>query len=162
MSESKNPQVISRVRECHLVYRRGKGIATGLHGGRISSSRDATPLIRKVIPDGPQERFIAIALDAKNKPIAYALVGAGGMTSAPVSPADAVRVLIVAGAISVIFAHNHPSGDTAPSPEDVALTERLLQVCDLVGIKLVDHIIVARNGYFSFLDSGLLTVKADQ
>jgi len=85
----------------------------------------------------------------------------GGVTASPVAPADVFRALVREAAAGVIFVHNHPSGEPTPSPEDVALTERLCRAGELLGVRVLDHVILAHEGYFSFLDAGLLASRAE-
>ena len=76
---------------------------------------------------------------------------------APVVPGDVFRNLVREAAAGVVFAHNHPSGEPTPSAEDIALTERLRRAGDLLGLRVLDHVILGHEGYFSFLDAGLLS-----
>lgn len=66
------------------------------------------------------------------------------------------RALLREAAAGVVFVHNHPSGEPSPSADDVALTERLRRAGELLGVKVLDHVVIGREGYFSFLDAGLL------
>lgn len=125
-------------------------------GARIGSSRDVDAALRPRLADAEVERFVAIALDAKNRPLGELEIARGGLSACPVSPADVFRTLLREAAAGVIFVHNHPSGDPSPSPDDVALTERLQKAGALLGVQVLDHVIIGREGYFSFLDSGLL------
>ena len=102
------------------------------------------------------EEFLAIPLDAKNRPTGELRVALGGRSSCPVDPAEVFRRLLREAASGVIFVHNHPSGEPSPSPEDIALTVRLTDAGQLLGIRVLDHIIIAAEGYFSFLDAGLM------
>lgn len=127
---------------------------------RISTSHDVVllePVAR--LRDVMVEHFVCVALDAKNKPVAWSTIAIGSITACPVAPADVLRFLILTGAPACVVVHNHPSGDPTASPEDVALTDRLVSACRLVGIHLVDHVIVAEQGHLSFLDAGLLARK---
>ncbi|MCB9594959.1 MAG: DNA repair protein RadC [Sandaracinaceae bacterium] len=123
---------------------------------RISSSRDVDAAFRASLADLDVEVFCAVALDAKSRPIRAIEIARGGLTACPVAPADVFRALIREAAASVIVLHNHPSGEPTPSAEDVALTERLARAGELIGIRLLDHVVIGREGYFSFLDAGLL------
>lgn len=125
-------------------------------GERIGSSRDVDAALRPRLADADAERFVAIALDAKNRPVAEVEVARGGLSACPVSPSDVFRSLIKEAAAGVVFVHNHPSGEPSPSAEDVELTERLRAAGDLLGVRVLDHVIIGREGYFSFLDAGLL------
>lgn len=127
---------------------------------KIRHSRDVAAFVRKVIPDSPQERFLAIGCDIKLVPIGWWTVGVGSISACPIVPADVFRAAILAGANTVILAHNHPSGNPTPSPEDVAVTERLQRGGKTIGIEVTDHVIITHGGgHFSFLDAGLLGAK---
>lgn len=124
---------------------------------RIGSSRDVDAAMRPRFADATVEHFLAVALDAKNRPMGEVAIARGGLRACPVAPADVFRALLLAGASGAVLVHNHPSGEPSPSPDDVALTERLAMAGDLLGVRVLDHVIVGREGYFSFLDAGLLS-----
>lgn len=125
-------------------------------GARVGSSRDVDAALRPRLAAADVEHFIAIALDAKNRPIGEIEIARGGLSACPVSPADVFRALLREAAAGVVFVHNHPSGEPSPSADDVALTERLRRAGELIGVRVLDHLIIGREGYFSFLDAGLL------
>src|SRR5690606_18345940 len=118
--------------------------------------RDVDAAMRPRLANADVEHFIAIALDAKNRPVAEISIARGGLAACPVSPADVFRALLREAAAGVVFVHNHPSGEPSPSAEDVALTDRLRRAGELLGVTVLDHVIIGREGYFSFLDAGLL------
>ncbi len=128
-------------------------------GARIASSRDVDAALRPRLGRACAEHFIAIPLDAKNRAIGEIRVAVGGLTACPVAPSDVFRALVREAAAGVIFVHNHPSGEPQPSPEDVALTERLVRAGELLGVRVLDHVILGQEGYFSFLDAGMLTLE---
>ncbi|MFW5920689.1 MAG: JAB domain-containing protein, partial [Polyangiales bacterium] len=101
------------------------------------------------------EHVLAIAVDARNRPVAWYRVSQGGTSSAGVEVSSVFRPAIVAGASGLVLVHNHPSGETTPSPEDTALTRRVVDGGELLGIRVLDHVIVG-DDYFSFLDAGML------
>lgn len=125
-------------------------------GRRVSSSADVYEALGPRLASAEVERFVAIPLDSRNRPMGEIVLAIGGLVQCPVSPADVYRALIREAASGVIFAHNHPSGEPTPSQDDVALTERLALAGELLGVRVLDHVIVARSGYFSFRDRGLL------
>lgn len=125
-------------------------------GARVGSSRDVDAAMRPRLAAADVEHFIAIALDAKNRPIGEIEIARGGLSACPVSPADVFRALLREAAAGVVFVHNHPSGEPSPSADDVALTERLRRAGELIGVRVLDHLVIGREGYFSFLDAGLL------
>ncbi len=124
-------------------------------GSRIQSSADVFSFASR-LRTAEVEHFVAFGLDAKHRLLGEFLVGLGGIAACPVTPADAFRGLVRNAAKAVIFAHNHPSGDPEPSPEDVDLTGTLYESGRLLGIEVLDHVIIADQSYFSFLDHGML------
>lgn len=125
-------------------------------GARLACSQDVDAALRPRLARSEVEQFLAIPLDAKNRAIGELRLAIGGLTACPVVPADVFRALLREAAAAAVFVHNHPSGEPSPSPEDLALTERLHQAGELLGLRVVDHVIIGREGYFSFLDAGLL------
>ena len=126
---------------------------------RILSSKDVYNVYRHYIPfyQGlKKEIFRLLMLDGKNRIFADYLVSEGCLTSSIVHPREVYIQAIRNSAASVIFIHNHPSGDPSPSPEDVDITKRLVAAGDLIGIKVLDHIIMGEKEYVSFADKGLL------
>ena len=129
---------------------------------RITTSRDVDRFLRAALPieSAGTELLAAIALNAKNQPIGVYVAHRGGVASTIVEPAVVLQPAIALLALGIIICHNHPSQTPDPSPEDISLTERMSKACGLMGVRLVDHIILTqREGYFSFLDAGLLPVK---
>lgn len=101
-----------------------------------------------------KERFLALALNTKNRLIREELISEGDLNSSIVHPREVFEPLIRCSAAAVIFVHNHPSGDPAPSQRDIEITQRLRQVGELLGIKVLDHVVVASGGYYSFQTHG--------
>jgi DNA repair protein RadC len=140
----------------------GRRIATKplSRGVPITSSRDVDAAVRMRLRDSTREHFVAIVLDARNRPLAEIDVAVGGLTACALNPADVFREVLRWPAAAVIFVHNHPSGDTFPSAEDIAITDRLRSAGRLIGVEVLDHLIIGEDGYFSFLDRGLFTGKS--
>jgi DNA repair protein RadC len=126
----------------------------------LGSSRDVDAALRPLLRSDAREHFIAIPVDARNRPLAQIEVAVGGLTACCVSPADVFRPVVRQAAVAVLFAHNHPSGETVPSEEDAQVTQRLLHAGQLLGVQVLDHLIIGHEGYFSFLDAGLLATGA--
>lgn len=124
-------------------------------GTRLSSSEDVYRAFGPLLCDAKHEELWAVALDVRQRVICRVLLARGGLSACPVSPADVFRPLIRDAASAAILVHNHPSGAADPSAEDLALTERLARAGQLLGIAILDHVIVAAEGYFSCLDAGL-------
>ena len=103
-----------------------------------------------------EERFFVILLDTKNKVITHVEVSKGTLNAAIVHPREVFSIAVKMRANSIICCHNHPSSDTTPSNEDLKITERLKDAGELLGIKLVDHVIISSNGFYSFKENGTL------
>jgi DNA repair protein RadC len=103
-----------------------------------------------------REHFVALFLDARNNLIKKSTISIGSLDSNVVHPRELFKEAIQASSAQVIIAHNHPSGDPEPSPEDIALTRRLWEAAKILGIELVDHIVVTNNKYISFKEKGLI------
>jgi DNA repair protein RadC len=101
-----------------------------------------------------REAFHVVLLDVRGRLLRAVQVAEGSLTQCPVSPRDALRPAVREGAHGVLFVHNHPSGDPAPSAEDFDLTERLRAAAELVGVLARDHVIVATGGWYSFVAAG--------
>lgn len=102
----------------------------------------------------PRECFLAIFLDAKNRVLETDILFEGTLTASAVYPREVVRAALEHHAAAIIFAHNHPSGDPTPSREDMDITRRLILACRLMGLAVHEHLIVGRDGYYSFADQG--------
>ena len=120
----------------------------------LTNSRELFDYLNHTIRDRKRECFVAIYLDAKNRVIADEILFTGTVTASAVYPREVVAAALAHTAAAVIFAHNHPSGDPAPSPDDMAITRRLAQACGLMGITVHEHLIIGAEGYFSFADHG--------
>jgi len=104
----------------------------------------------------PQEVFAVMSLDGANHPIRTRWVTVGLLDSNQVHPREVFSDPISDRAASILVAHNHPSGTLEASPEDVALTKRLVKGGEILGIRVLDHLIVTRDGFLSMRDKGLL------
>lgn len=124
-------------------------------GATISSSRDAVPFFRDIF-NKKQEYFACMSLNGANEVIETRIVTVGLLNSNQVHPREVFSDPIEDRAASIIVAHNHPSGNLDPSPEDISITERLKKAGKILGIEVLDHIIVTRKGHTSLKRSGLL------
>ncbi|MCI0454037.1 MAG: DNA repair protein RadC [Candidatus Dadabacteria bacterium] len=108
--------------------------------------------------DAKKEFFSIILLDIKNKPIHNLEISMGSISASIVDPKEIIKEATQKSASSIILVHNHPSGDAEPSPDDIETTKLVMQACEIVGIKVLDHIIIGRNeeDYLSFARAGLL------
>lgn len=103
-----------------------------------------------------QEAFVVIGLNAKNRVIDKYLISIGTVSSALVHPRECFRPAILDAASSVILAHPHPSGDCCPSSEDIKVTRQLVSAGECLGIKVLDHVIIAGDDHLSLKESGLV------
>ncbi|MDA8421827.1 MAG: DNA repair protein RadC [Nitrospiraceae bacterium] len=128
-----------------------------LAGASFCSSEDVVSYYRPRLKDAKKEIFRCALLDTKNKIIREEIVSMGSLTASIVHPRDTFKAAIRESAAAVIFIHNHPSGDSKPSQEDILLTRRLVQAGEVIGIQVLDHIIIGDNSHFSFRDNGLIS-----
>jgi DNA repair protein RadC len=103
-----------------------------------------------------QEVFLVVGLNNRNEALREEVVAKGTINECVVSPREVFRPMIAEAAARIVALHNHPSGDPAPSPQDVALTRRLVDAGALIGIPLLDHVVIGRRGYASMRDLGLI------
>ena len=122
---------------------------------RITSAQDVYSLLHEYSTKD-QEHFITITLDGQSKVIEKRIVHIGTLNQSLVHPREVFRPAIQDNAAGVIISHNHPSGTLEASRADIQITQRLKEVSKLVGIELLDHVIISREGYYSFSDEGLL------
>ena len=122
---------------------------------RITDAKDVYEELHKYA-NRQQEHFLTITLDGASHIINTRTVFIGTLNQSLVHPREVFADAIADRAAGIIIAHNHPSGTLEASRADVAITQRLMEVSKLVGIELLDHVILAKEGYFSFSDEGLL------
>ena len=112
----------------------------------IGTPEQAVTLLSE-LAEFDRESFMVLALNARHAPIAPAeTVSVGSVNASIVHPREVFRCAIQRGAVALLVAHNHPNGDPEPSAEDIAITKRLVDAGELLGIGLLDHIITARGG----------------
>lgn len=122
----------------------------------IKKPQDVVKAIRARIQDKAKEHFKLILLNTRNKIIGISTVSIGTLNTSLVHPREIFKEAIIHNAASVVLAHNHPSGDTEPSENDLTITKRLVEAGKILGIEVLDHIIVTKNSFFSFKEKGLL------
>ena len=123
---------------------------------KITSKDDVTKLLAPHMMFLPQEEFRVMLLNAKQKLIRVETVSLGSLDKALVEPRDVFRPAITFNAASLVIVHNHPSGDTQPSEQDVLLTRELCMCGIILGIEVLDHIIIGVRDHVSFKERGLL------
>ena len=123
---------------------------------KISSPRDVYNQVGPALRDENREHFIALLLDTKNGLLRQITISVGDLSSSLVHPREVFAPAVRYSAASLIVAHNHPSGDPSPSPEDVQVTARLVEAGELLGITLLDHIVVGDLKWVSLKEKGLM------
>ena len=110
-------------------------------------------ILRTLLEEEDRENFLEISLDTKNHINGINVISTGTLNSSLVHPREVFKMAILNNSNSIIIAHNHPSGDTEPSNEDIKVTDRLVECGKILGIEVLDHIIVG-EGYYSFKEKG--------
>ena len=120
----------------------------------LGNAKEVFEYLNHSLRDRTRECFLAIFLDAKNKVLETEILFEGTLTASAVYPREVVRAALAHHAAALIFVHNHPSGDPSPSREDMALTRQLILACRVMGLTVHEHLIIGREGYYSFADQG--------
>jgi DNA repair protein RadC len=128
----------------------------GLEKFQLKNTPSAADFIRPLLADLDHEEFGALFLDNANHVINFEIVSQGGITAMYIDPRIVFKKALLYNAVSIIVAHNHPSGQLTPSKADEVLTQRLVDGARYLDIKFLDHIIVGDNGYYSFAEKGIL------
>ena len=128
---------------------------------KMRCSEDVVEIFKTVLQaeselDQDKEHFWVMGLNTKNTIKFIELISLGSLSSAIVHPRETFRLACIKAVASIVAVHNHPSGDPAPSQDDIELTSRLKQSGDILGIKMLDHIIIGDTGHFSFVDQKML------
>jgi DNA repair protein RadC len=106
--------------------------------------------------DADKEHFLLLALNNKNRVNGFKVISTGSLTASLVHPREVWRAALHLCAAAVIFVHNHPSGEPAPSQEDIEITRRLKETGEILGIRVLDHIVLGDERFFSFSEQGLV------
>ncbi len=122
----------------------------------LSGAEEAYRFLKPRLRDLPHEVFSVIFLNQKHGVLAYRELFRGSIHASSVHPREVVKAVLKENAAAVILAHNHPSGHVSPSPDDLRLTEDLKALLGHLDVRVVDHLVVGGNGYFSFAREGLL------
>jgi DNA repair protein RadC len=122
----------------------------------ISNSKELFDFLFHRLRDKQRESFNAVFMDSKNRVISTETLSEGTLTASSVYPREVVQAALKHHAAAIIFAHNHPSGDPQPSPEDIAITRQLVFAGRVMGITVHEHIVIGDNRYYSFADQGYI------
>ncbi len=120
----------------------------------LGNAEEVFEYLKYNMSDRTRECFLVIFLDAKNRVLETEVLFEGTLTASAVYPREVVRAALAHHAAALIFAHNHPSGDPSPSREDMDITRRLVNACRVMGLTVHEHLIIGRDGYYSFADQG--------
>jgi DNA repair protein RadC len=121
----------------------------------LNDAKDVYEHFRRLAVE-KQEHFCAACLDSKNNVVSTVTVHIGTVNMSVVGPREVFREAVRENAAALVVAHNHPSGDPSPSPEDIAVTRKLVEVGKILDIPLLDHVIVGDERFYSMRDKGLL------
>jgi DNA repair protein RadC len=123
---------------------------------QVVSSETACDILRPLIGDIEKEEFWAVYLNQSNMVIRKERLSSGGLTGTLVDVRLIMKGALLCNATGIIIAHNHPSGNEKPSGEDNRITEQVKKAADTLNIRLLDHVIVTSNTYYSYMDNGML------
>jgi DNA repair protein RadC len=143
-----------KVREIILKYRTSEEMT--IEERKMDCPKAVFEFCKDKIGDEAQEVFLVLILDNKNRILAYKEVSRGSISETLVHPRETFIPAIMVGGSSIVIVHNHPSGEVTPSKEDVALTKRIKESGEILGIELLDHVIIGIDKYTSFKESGYL------
>jgi DNA repair protein RadC len=120
---------------------------------RINNPEDVYELVKEELVNSDREILLSIMLTVKNDLIGVETVSIGSVTASTITPRDIFKSAILANAVAIIICHNHPSGQLLPSVADIALTKKLTAAGELLGIRVLDHLIVTNKGFLSLRDN---------
>ena len=124
----------------------------------VTTSKIGYDIIRKFYNDDVDlyESFFILLLNNKNTPIGFAKISQGGVSSVQVDAKLVSKFVVDTFATGVILAHNHPSGNLSPSPQDIALTKKIKEAMNIFDVRVMDHVIIGNKSYYSMADEGAL------
>ncbi len=122
----------------------------------IRSAREMFDYLYHRLRDRPTECFTVIYLDAQNRTLSVETLFEGTLSTSHVYPREVVRAAMAHNAAALLLAHNHPSGEPRPSPADIQITRDLIFACRLMGIRVLEHLIIGDNQYYSFAEKGYI------
>ena len=141
---------VQLVKESSTLYQTNAGTRY------ITSPTDVIDVFRNFIGEADREYFVVICLNTKNEPTNLSVVAIGALNKAIIHPREVFKTAILSNAASIICAHNHPSGSSNPSEQDIQVTNRLYEAGELLGIKLLDHLVIGDEEFISMKETGYL------
>lgn len=115
----------------------------------LTGPESVAKLAQELLEEKDRENFLTIFLDTKHRPTGCEVSSVGSAAACLVSPAVVFRAALLSAATAVVFCHNHPSGDPTPSLEDIVLTEKLIEAGQLLGVRVVDHLVIGDGHWLS-------------
>jgi DNA repair protein RadC len=145
----------AQIKACFELGKREE-LEPELKNFNIKDPESVVRAIRASIKDKAKEHFKLILLNPRNKIIGISTISIGTLNASLVHPREVFKDAIMHSAASVVLAHNHPSGDPEPSEDDLTITKRLIEAGKILGIEVLDHIIIAKNGFKSLANEGMI------
>lgn len=157
INELKNTFGLGKVKACEIMacFELGKRLLQDKKSCLILSPKEVWDEL-KDIRDNKKEHFVVFFLDSRNQEIKREIISVGSLNANLVHPREVFEPAIRHLASHIIIAHNHPSGDTEPSQEDLEITKRLSEAGKILGIEIIDHVIVAKDKFLSFKEKNLI------
>lgn len=148
MESAKRVSIVSikLVKDSSILYR----------NRRIRSPKDSYEIFKDFLGEVDREYFVVMCLDTKNQPTNINIAHIGSINSSIVHPREVMKTAILSNAASIICCHPHPSGDPTPSPEDIQVTERLVEAGNILGVDILDHIVIGDNCFISLKEKGYI------
>jgi len=138
-----------------LIKDSGENVKAVGDKNTIKNPSDMADIFKLYLTGADREHFVVAILDRKGSILGLNTVSVGTVSSSVVHPREVFKPAIIMGASSIILAHNHPSGDTVPSTEDIEVTKRLVEAGKILRIEVLDHVIIG-DGYYSFKERGII------
>ena len=154
--EFRNPVKAMKIRAMFEIFRRTNRLQRKGFKQKVSSAEDVFHFYLDELADKKKEQFHALLLDTKNHIIGDALIAVGTLNASLIHPREVFNPAVKASANAVVLVHNHPSGDCRPSREDEEVTKLLDEAGDVLGIKVVDHVIIGSDGFTSLREKGFV------
>lgn len=144
----------SKLKEMSEVYF-SSGVVKNI---KITRSQDANDIIRRVFPTSISDResMLSLYLNNSNRTLGYGICSVGGYTGTLIDLRILLKEALLASATGIILCHNHPSGNLKPSQADLSITNKVKKAAELIDVKLLDHLILSEDEFFSFADDGKL------
>lgn len=123
---------------------------------KVTSPKEVYKIIAEYLKGVDREHLVLLTLDTKNVITSITTISIGSLNTSIVHPREVFKTAILSNAASIILAHNHPSGDSTPSKEDINITDRIKESGKILGIDLLDHLIIGDDSYISLKEKGIL------